>query len=85
MNEFTLHADTAYKLAEQKAAQYFASLFTQVKNRSYAPALTADFHLWKKSHIHHHSWLSFFAKPKEPRVCRLPPVYSMAELHGKIK
>lgn len=64
MNEFTLHADTAYKLAEQKAAQYFASLFTQVKNRSYVPALTADFHLWKKSHIHHHSWLSFFRETK---------------------
>ncbi|WP_197073592.1 polyprenyl synthetase family protein [Paenibacillus sp. FSL H7-0357] len=62
MNEFTLHADTAYKLAEQKAAQYFASLFTQVRNRSYVPALTADFHLWKKSHIHHHSWLSFFSR-----------------------
>ncbi|MDF2715041.1 MAG: geranyl transferase, partial [Paenibacillus sp.] len=36
MNEkFTDHADTWYRLAEQKAARYFASLYAQVMEKTY--------------------------------------------------
>jgi len=62
--EFTQHADTWYRLAEQKAAQYFALLDIQVREKSYVPALTKDFQLWKSKHIHHQSWLSFFSLGK---------------------
>lgn len=65
MNEkFTDHADTSYRLAEQKAAQYFASLYAQVMDKIYVPTLTEDFQLWKRNHIHPHSWLAFFSKGK---------------------
>lgn len=64
---FTQHAERAYQRAEQQAAQYFAALDAQVKDKSYVPALTADFHMWKRNHIHHPSWLSrFSAKRRKP-------------------
>ncbi|WP_410511277.1 polyprenyl synthetase family protein [Paenibacillus sp. BR2-3] len=62
--EFTDQADTMYRLAEQKAAQYFASLYVQVMEKTYVPTLTKDLQLWKRSHIHQHSWLSFFSRGK---------------------
>ncbi|AJS58473.1 polyprenyl synthetase family protein [Paenibacillus sp. IHBB 10380] len=62
--EFRDHADTWYRLAEQKAAQYFASLSVQLMEKTYVPKLTEDFQLWKRNHIHHHSWLSFFSRRK---------------------
>ncbi|ULL16883.1 polyprenyl synthetase family protein [Paenibacillus sp. H1-7] len=58
--EITLQADLCYRLAERKAAHYFASLYEQVKEQSYVSALTKDFQLWKQSHIGSHSLLSFF-------------------------
>ncbi|OAB44835.1 polyprenyl synthetase family protein [Paenibacillus glacialis] len=61
--EFTDHVDTWYRLAEEKATQYFASLYKQVMDKSYVPALTEDFQLWKSKHIQH-SWLSFFSRGK---------------------
>ncbi|WP_198957516.1 polyprenyl synthetase family protein [Paenibacillus selenitireducens] len=61
---YTDHADTWYRLAEQKAAQYFASLSVQVKEKTYVHTLTEDFQLWRRNHIHHHSWLSFFSRRK---------------------
>lgn len=61
---FTQHAEQAYQLAEQKAAQYFAALDAQVKEKSYVPALTADFHLWKKNHIHPPAWLSLLSRKR---------------------
>ncbi|WP_409340502.1 polyprenyl synthetase family protein [Paenibacillus sp. MBLB4367] len=60
--EITLQADLWYRLAERKAAQYFASLYEQVKEKSYVPALTKDFQLWKKSHMDRNSLLSFFSQ-----------------------
>ncbi|OAB40429.1 polyprenyl synthetase family protein [Paenibacillus antarcticus] len=59
--EFTQQADTWYRLAEQKATQYFALLDIQIREKTYVPALTDDFRLWKSKHIHQQSWLSFFS------------------------
>jgi geranylgeranyl pyrophosphate synthase len=56
--EITEQADTVYRVAEQKAAQYFASLNRQVADKSYVQALTEDIHLWKRGHVSQHSWLS---------------------------
>ena len=66
MNEDLIKkADTSYLLAEQKAAQYFLSLYHQVMEKSYVPALTKDIHSWKQNHIHHHPLLSFFSRRKK--------------------
>lgn len=59
-----VHDDTYYRLAEQKAARYFASLYEQVKEKTYVPALTEDIGLWKRNHIHRRSWLSFLSRGK---------------------
>lgn len=61
---YTDNADTGYRLAEQKAAQYFASLYVQVKEKTYIPILTKDILMWKRKHVHRHSWLSFFFRGK---------------------
>lgn len=58
------YAEISYRLAEQKAAQYFASLHAQVKERSFVSTLTEDIRLWKKNHIHTRSWLSILSKAK---------------------
>ncbi|MBD8499711.1 polyprenyl synthetase family protein [Paenibacillus arenosi] len=63
--EFTDHADTWYRLHEQKAAQYFASLHAQLKEKTYTATLINDFHLWKKNHIHSHSLLSLLSRGKK--------------------
>lgn len=60
--EMTLQADQWYRLAERRAAQYFATLHEQVKENTYVPALTNDLQLWKKSHRGRHSLLSFFSQ-----------------------
>lgn len=61
---FMNHATTEYRLAEQKAVQYFTSLYTQVINKTYVTTLTEDIQIWKMNHIHHSSWLSFFSRTK---------------------
>lgn len=62
---YTDYADTGYRRAEQKAAQYFASLYVQVKEKSYVPILTEDILIWKRKHIHRPSWLSFLSRGKK--------------------
>ncbi|KKO52522.1 polyprenyl synthetase family protein [Paenibacillus sp. DMB20] len=62
--EMTYQADTWYEQAEQKAAEYFASLYAQVTEKTYVPLLTEDFQLWKRNHVPSHSWLSFFSRGK---------------------
>ncbi|MEC0183097.1 polyprenyl synthetase family protein [Paenibacillus peoriae] len=62
--EFMNHADQGYHLAEQKAVQYFTSLYTQVIDKTYVTTLTEDIQMWKMKHIHHSSWLSFFSRGK---------------------
>lgn len=61
---YIYHAEpeTSYRLAEEKAAQYFSTLDAQVKNQSFLPILTHDIQLWKRSHIPQPSLLSLFSK-----------------------
>ncbi|MEK3889881.1 polyprenyl synthetase family protein [Bacillus sp. FSL K6-3431] len=61
--ELIKNADACYRLAEQKAAQYFQSLYVQVIDKTYVPTLTKDIKLWKYNHIHH-SLLSLFSRGK---------------------
>jgi geranylgeranyl pyrophosphate synthase len=64
MNEELINnPDLSYQLAEQKAAQYFQSLYVQVKQKTFIPTLTKDIHSWKQNHIHH-PILSFFIRGK---------------------
>ncbi|WP_220029957.1 polyprenyl synthetase family protein [Paenibacillus sp. S25] len=63
MNE-KLQANTGYQLAERKAIQYFALLYDQVLDKSYVTTLTEDIQKWKKNHLQHSSWLSFFSRRK---------------------
>ncbi|WP_436836451.1 polyprenyl synthetase family protein [Paenibacillus tritici] len=59
MNEIVRdHPHTGYRLAEQKAARYLASLQGQMESRAYVAALTADIHEWKKTHLPPFSGLS---------------------------
>lgn len=58
------NADACYRLAEQKAADYFTSLNVQVMQKTYVPTLTNDLHSWKQNHIHHSSLLSLFSGRK---------------------
>ncbi|MCM3710691.1 polyprenyl synthetase family protein [Sporosarcina luteola] len=52
------NADAGYRLAEKKAAEYFASLSGQRTNKTYATTLTKDILNWKQNHIHHYSLFS---------------------------
>ncbi|MCQ6280486.1 polyprenyl synthetase family protein [Bacillus sp. EB600] len=65
MNEELIkNVDACYRLAEQKAADYFKSLTVQVLEKTYVTTLIKDIQSWKRNHIHHHSWLSFFSGRK---------------------
>jgi hypothetical protein len=65
MNEqLVKNANACYRLAEQKAAQYFKSLNVQVMKKTYVPTLTKDIQSWKHDHIHHHRLFSFFSRRK---------------------
>ncbi|PAE41242.1 polyprenyl synthetase family protein [Bacillus sp. 7884-1] len=59
-----INEDTCYAMAEQKAQEYFQSLYQQVKQKNYIPTLTRDIQSWKHNHIHHHSLFSFFSRGK---------------------
>lgn len=61
MEQLIVNPDIRYRLSEQKAAGYFASLYEQVTAKTYVPILTEDFQLWKRNHIHRRSWLSFLS------------------------
>ncbi|MFD2445943.1 polyprenyl synthetase family protein [Bacillus sp. CGMCC 1.16607] len=64
MNEkLVKNADECYRLAEQKAAHYFQTLYEQVKQKTYIPTLTKDILSWKHNHIR--SYLSFFSRGKK--------------------
>lgn len=62
--ELVKNADTCYRLAEERAADYFQSLYELVVQKTYIPTLTKDFQSWKQNHIHHPSLLSFFSRGK---------------------
>jgi len=62
--ELIVDADTCYRLAEQKAVGYFASLYEKVKGKTYVTSLTEDIQLWQQNHIHRRTWLSFISRGK---------------------
>lgn len=66
MNEKLIkNADECYQLAEQKAADYFKSLYAQVMEKTYVPILTKNIQLWKGKHVSKYSLLSFFSRKKK--------------------
>ncbi|KOA20027.1 farnesyl diphosphate synthase [Clostridium homopropionicum DSM 5847] len=65
MNEkLTKNADACYRIAEQRAVNYFKSLYDQMMQKSYVPILTKHIQWWKHNHIHHNSLLYFFSCKK---------------------
>lgn len=66
-NTAIINAAECYQLAEEKAAEYFASLSQQVNEKNYVPTLTNDIQSWKHNHIHRHSLLPrFFGGNNKP-------------------
>ncbi|WP_340016958.1 polyprenyl synthetase family protein [Paenibacillus sp. FSL K6-1318] len=63
-NVLTDQADAGYRLAEQKASQYFTSLRQQLMANTYTTALTKDIYVWQKKHIHRFAWLSLLSPSK---------------------
>ncbi|WP_339169897.1 polyprenyl synthetase family protein [Paenibacillus sp. FSL R5-0341] len=63
-NVLTDQADAGYRLAEQKASQYFTSLRQQLMDNTYTTALTQDIYVWQKKHIHRFAWLSLLSPSK---------------------
>lgn len=61
----TKDADASYELAEQKAADYFKSLYTQVTEKTYVPTLTKEIQWWKSNHVQNNSLISFFSRRKK--------------------
>jgi geranylgeranyl pyrophosphate synthase len=59
-----IDADRCYRLAEQKAVDYFKSLSVQLKGKGYAKNLTKDIQKWKHNHIHQPSLFSFLSRGK---------------------
>ncbi|MEK4487226.1 polyprenyl synthetase family protein [Psychrobacillus sp. FSL H8-0484] len=62
--ELIINPDARYRIAEQKATNYYKSLYEQVVQKTYVPTLIEDIHMWKHNHIRHHSFLSFFSRGK---------------------
>jgi len=66
MNEdLIINPDNCYKIAEQKAADYFNSLLNQISQKKYVQALTDDLKSWKARHIHHPAFFSHLAGKKK--------------------
>jgi geranylgeranyl pyrophosphate synthase len=59
-----INEDTCYGMAEEKASDYFQSLYQQVMQKSYVTTLTRDIQSWKHNHIHHHSFVTFLSRRK---------------------
>lgn len=65
MNEkLMINADTSYRLAEQKAADYFKSLSEQLMQKMVVPVLIKDIQSWKQNHIYPLPFLSIFSRRK---------------------
>ena len=60
--QLIIDTEKSYRLAEQKAAHYFKTLYTQVIHKTYVPSLMKDIQSWKRNHIRYHSLLSLFLR-----------------------
>jgi geranylgeranyl pyrophosphate synthase len=65
INPTIIDSTECYRLAEQKAAAYFKSLYQQVTLKTYVTILIEDIQSWKNNHIGHHSFLFRFLDKKE--------------------
>ena len=54
-DELIINADACYRLAEEKATQYFQTLYNRVSKKTYVKILTEDIQSWKRNHIRHYS------------------------------
>ena len=63
--ELVINADACYRLAEQKAAQYFQALYNDVMQKSYVTTLTKDVQFWRQNHIHDHPWITYLFQRNE--------------------
>ena len=50
--ELIINGDACYRMAEQKAAEYFQSLSVECGQKSFVTTLTNDLQSWKQNHIH---------------------------------
>lgn len=62
--ELVINVDRCYEEAEQKATQYFQSLYVQMTEKKYVQTLTEDIHLWKRSHMPVPSFPSLFSRKR---------------------
>ncbi len=62
--ELNKQAESSYRLAEQRAAQYFAALRKQVDQKAYAKELKNDIRSWQKYHIQRPGILSLLSKQR---------------------
>ncbi|MBS4213536.1 polyprenyl synthetase family protein [Neobacillus rhizophilus] len=66
IEELLINADECYQQAEQKAAEYFRTLYKLVTEKSYVTALTTDFQEWKHNHIRHPLLTFLFRRRQRP-------------------
>jgi hypothetical protein len=83
--ELRKNADASYRLAEEKAAQYFQSLYMQVNQKAFIPTLLKDLKFWKRNHIHRSSVLSFFSSESKKMDRQGYTLYPMAELYRQAR
>ena len=82
MNEkLMINADASYRLAEQKAADYFKSLSEQLVQKMVVPVLIKDIQSWKQNHMHPFLAIYFFARKGKNWFGGLSHLYRLAELH----
>lgn len=62
--ENVIQADVCYRTAEQKAINYFNTLYNQVEKKIYVSTLIQDIKIWKKNHIHRYSFIPKFPGSK---------------------
>ncbi len=66
-NKTIIDATECYQAAEQKATDYYKSLFSQVTAKTYVSTLTKDIQWWKHNHVYHNSFLfGLFKRNKRP-------------------
>ncbi|MFS0862604.1 polyprenyl synthetase family protein [Fredinandcohnia sp. 179-A 10B2 NHS] len=79
-----MNVDTCYRLAEEKAENYFKTLHKQVLEKNYVNVLMKDFQSWKHNHIHNYSILSNLSRKKQPDYKDYHRYIDWLEITGKL-
>lgn len=80
-----MNVDTCYRLAEEKADNYFKKLHKQVLEKNYVTVLMKDIQSWKHNHIHNYSILSSLSsRKKKPDYKDYHRYIEWLELTGKL-